>query len=1134
MTNIENRDILIVGGNSAGLQASLDLADSGIKVHIVEGTPFLSIKSSDSVPKHIFNTRLLEVSRHPNITVWTNSRINRCVGELGNFQIEIKQDPRYVDLNRCTACGECLEVCPVTVPGTDHKVIYMDGQPGCMAIDKFGVPPCTATCPGGIHVQGYVALIAQGRFQEAIDLIRDAIPFPGICGRVCTHPCEINCRRNQLDKPVAVRHLKRFLSDWELEQEGERIQPQKNETQGSEKKDNPSQIQTKHNASPNSRRVAVIGAGPGGMAVADRLARQGYQVTVFEKLPVIGGMMSIGIPAYRLPRDVIAREYQRILDLGVEIKLNVSIGPHGDHTLDDLFRMGYDAICLAIGAHKSQSLHIPGEELNGVVHGIDILKTINLSHQLDDSKIDVALKEILCRGKNTRIAILGGGNTAMDVSRSLKRLHLQDITVYYRRTRTEMPALPEEVDDAEQEGINLEYLVSPLRILGDEHNRVIGLECIRMKLGEPDSSGRRRPIPIEGSEFVVDLDLVVLAIGQKPDLDDLGLGPEVTITEEERIGIRDHNFMTHQPGVFAVGDAVTRDKMAVIEAIGMGKKAASAIDLYLQGKLPQRSEADSGIIQIANREMTEDELTIKTRIPVSTIPLKDRVKSFTEVEIGYTEDQAIQEAQRCLACGPCSECQACVQVCKPMAIIHNQKTTLIDFKIGTIIFSEDSKGANSDFLGSERPGIFQIKEDDPLIGSAVAAQAARALNQAKVTEISQDWDRNNHPSKGFTPWLNLSQLSQEDSPLRNGVFICECGDQIAKYIDTEAIRNQAASWPGVIHAQVIPFSCSPAGAATINSAIQAYDLNRIVLAGCSCCSLDHICYSCTFQRVRCKENFKLFTHPERSSALGTIDQAVKFVMVNIREQCAWIHTNDRQIASAKATEIVGASVARAMATPTKIPSIQSIDRSALVCGNGDAGKHCMEILPELGISAQLVDKYPIIIQRMNGKYTITQNGVTCQASTLILAPKDCKESHNLLSAFGEEGYRPRILSTWGDLDTNCPGVFLLNPEHYGPTAGAAGASRVSAWLGRIENRPLLTSVVNTSRCRACGTCVEICEFGAPDLMEEDGFHASWIDPIICTGCGTCVAHCPSGAITAGYSTDSQIEAMLSVILANSN
>ncbi len=508
---------------------------------------------------------------------------------------------------------------------------------------------------------------------------------------------------------------------------------------------------------PWRKRVAVVGAGPGGMAVADQLARLGYPVTVYEKLPVIGGMMAVGIPEYRLPRDVIAREYQRIQDLGVEIKLNTTIGTNGDHTLDDLFEIGYDAICLAIGAHKSQSLQIPGEELIGVVHGIDVLQTINLSQQLDDRKYLDDFERTLHRGENTRVAVLGGGNTAMDASRSLMRLGIKDVTILYRRTRAEMPAIPEEVEDAEKEGVQLEFLVSPVRVLGNQKGQVVGLECIRMKLGAPDSSGRRRPVPIADSEFVFDLDLVVLAIGQSPDLDFMGADHEIAVTRNNRINVMDINFMTNRPGVFAVGDAITRNNMVVIEAIGMGKKAAAAIDIFLQGHPPAEIRVDAQDVPIANREMTKAELAPKPRIPIPTIPTEQRVSSFAEVELGYTAEQAIQEAQRCLACGPCSECQACVQVCKPQAINHDQQETFAELEIGAIIFAGSSSGHKPHIQMSPSQGIYQIDADDALLGSAIAAQCFTALTKINTPSTALNL-------KHRTPLSNRFQTLEHRSP----------------------------------------------------------------------------------------------------------------------------------------------------------------------------------------------------------------------------------------------------------------------------------------------------------------------------------------------------------------------------------
>ncbi|MFN2243061.1 MAG: FAD-dependent oxidoreductase, partial [Anaerolineae bacterium] len=428
-----SKGALIVGGTVAGVQAALDLANSGICVHLVESSPFLGRGAQVHVPRHLLNARLLEVSKHQHITVWTGTSISRAAGQAGHFRVELRQHPRYVDLTKCTACKDCLEVCPVTVPGTDRRAIYLaeDGQPGCAVIDKLGKAPCSNTCPGGIHVQGYVALIAQGRFGEALDLIRRAIPFPGICGRICTHPCELNCRRAEVDEAVSIRLLKRFVADWALSHP-DRFAPDR-----------------VPEPDPEAKRVAVIGAGPAGMAVANDLVRRGHRVTVFEALPVVGGMMAVGIPPYRLPREVIQQEIERIERLGVEIHLNSPIGPDGVHTLDELQQIGYDAIFVGVGAHRSHHLRISGEELCGVVSGIELLRAINLAHQSGDPHWESDAQSHIVGGPNARVAVIGGGNTAMDVARSLKRLGVEDVRILYRRTRAEMPALPEEIEEAE-------------------------------------------------------------------------------------------------------------------------------------------------------------------------------------------------------------------------------------------------------------------------------------------------------------------------------------------------------------------------------------------------------------------------------------------------------------------------------------------------------------------------------------------------------------------------------------------------------------------------------------------------------------------------------------------------------------
>jgi NADPH-dependent glutamate synthase beta subunit-like oxidoreductase len=1083
---VVTREVLIIGGSTAGLQAALDLADADVWVYLIEATPFLSGLGRADRPRHIINTRLLDVSRHPNISVWTNTLLTSAEVEKKGIHVELRRQPRYVDIAKCTACGDCVKVCPVVVSDTNHKAIYLEGQPGCMAIDKEGKPPCANTCPGGIHVQGYVALIAQGRFQEAIDLVRQAIPFPGICGRVCTHPCEVNCRRAEVDKPVAIRLLKRFVSEWEL-------------SHGKKRKIvRPASL---------TKKVAVVGAGPGGMAVADHLACLGYPVTVFEKLPVIGGMMAVGIPEYRLPRKVIAREYKQIRDLGVDVQLNTAIGPGGKYTLDELFEQGFSVVCLAVGAHRSLNLNIPGEDLPGVVHGIELLRAINLSQRVKDPQYKAKIQQVLRRGEKTRVAVLGGGNTAMDASRSLRRLGVKNVRILYRRTRAEMPAMPEEVEEAEQEGVVIDYLVSPVRVLGNEKRGVTGLECIRMKLGEPDSSGRRRPVPIAGSEFVVNLDVVVLAIGQAPDFSFLGQEDGIAITRNERINVADVSFMTSRPGVFAVGDAVTNDKMVVIEAIGMGKKAAVAIDAYLRGQLPKEFVVNAREIPIARRELDKTQLPVVPRIPVPTIPLEQRQNSFAEMELGYNAQQAMAEAQRCLVCGPCSECQACVQVCKTGAIVHSQHETYAEIDVGAILYAGDPEKFP---LGekTETPGLYRIQPEDALAASAIAGQILGGLTGEQHFRIP------------FTHPIT------DHVPERIGLFVCQCGDEIASVVDIGAVCEQLSEIPGIVHSQVLAFSCSPDAAEAIRQAILSHRLDGAVLAACSCCTQDQVCYSCTYQRVRCKGNLGIIPFPS-----GNLSQSVPIEFINIREQCAWVHFGDPQAATDKAIVLLKAAVAGMQVGNGRSINPPVIENGALILGSGEAASVCKKFLDRQKIPAQRLRGLPVQVTRAGGQYIAVKNGQKIQSPALVLAPQDPQEMRRLLMAFERADLIPRVDTTWGGVETHRPGVFFCDPAVGADMAGLAAAARVASWLGRVGRRIPSSAMVNTARCRACSTCVNICEFGAPTLMVvEKNRISSWIDPVICTGCGTCVARCPSGAITPGTMSDEALRVMLGAIL----
>jgi heterodisulfide reductase subunit A-like polyferredoxin len=445
--------------------------------------------------------------------------------------------------------------------------------------------------------------------------------------------------------------------------------------------------------------------------------------------------------------------------------------------------------------------------------------------------------------------------------------------------------------------------------------------------------------------------------------------------------------------------------------------------------------------------------------------------------------------------------------------MHEQSTQIVPLQIGAVIYASDPAGYDQLSL-SDGQGLYRAQPDSALHGSAAAAQA--------MFDLFAD-----------SPGHAVAAAPSPAGTPRIGVFICQCGDQIARTVDTETVRQRAALWPDVVQAQVLPFSCSPEAAETIHKAIIDYGLNRVVLAACSCCSIDQVCYSCTYQRIRCKDNLGVFLH----AAVHTAQPVAAFEFVNIREQCAWVHASEPQAATTKATALVAAAAARVRAAPPPSQPLaavpQPVDRSVLILGSGAAAIACQRALSAQGIAARRVPGTPSQVARTGGRFRIVQQQSDhgWQGSAVVLAPRNASEAQQLLAAFGEDGQRPRPQTLWGGLDTHRPGILICDPALPAETAGVAAAARITAWLGRSELAPSgIAASVDPGRCRACNTCVELCEFGAPQLVGQDPERSSWIDPAICTGCGTCAAHCPSGAITAGYATDAQLDAALQAAL----
>lgn len=1081
--------VLVVGGGIAGIQASLDLAESGYYVYLVEQSPSIGgvmAQLDKTFPTNdcsmcILSPKLVECGRHLNIDVMTYSEILEVKGEPGNFKVKVKKKARYIDPNKCTGCGECQEVCPIKAPLEfdeglrERKAIYRpfpQAYPNIFTVEKK-IRPCQITCPAGVHAQGYIALIKQKKYQEALDLVKKNNPLPAICGRICTHPCETECSRTVVDEPVAIDYLKRFVADYELKAET---------------------VTYSNDIPVMAEKIAVVGSGPAGLTCAYYLKLKGYKVTIFEALPVLGGMLKVGIPDYRLPQDILQKEISAITSLGVEVKTNTRVGV--DLTIDGLFRDGYQALFIGSGCHKSLKLGIPNEESNNVIYGVDFLRDLNLG-----KKPTVGNK----------VVIVGGGNVAIDAARSSLRLGADEVNILYRRTKNEMPASAWEIEEAEEEGIKIQLLVAPKEVVL-KNKKVAGLKCVKMRLGEPDASGRRSPVEIPNSEFVIDCDMIIPAIGQTSDISFLE-GSDIKTTKGTILVDKD-TLMTSREGMFAGGDAILGPATA-IEAISQGKQAADSIDKYLKGE-----KNVAGVLEMTEEEINYGDIkrvSHKKRQVMPTILPQVRKSNFKEVQLGFSEEQALKEAERCLSCGICSECLECERACKANAIVHKSYDEIKEIEVGSVILCpgydeyepqelynygykrfknvvtsiefERILSASGPYGGEvSRPSdkkhphkiafLQCVGSRDEKIGLGYCSSVCcmYAIKEAVIAKehtggkldttiffmdircYGKDFDKYYERSKkeynvkyvrgkvyninefngtgdlvlrytaedgkthqekfdmvvlsvGFRPpkaavamadKLNLkinkydfceteeflptntsregiftcgvfsgpkdipetvmqasssagqasvllsearktliqekiypTEIEVEGEEPRIGVFVCHCGINIGGYVNVPEVKNFAGTLPNVVYYEENLYTCSQDTQEKIKEKIKEHNLNRVVVASCS---------------PRTHE--PLFQETIREAGLNKY----LFEMANIRDQCSWVHMQEKEKATEKAKDLVRMAIAKAR-TLEPLKELQlDLVHSAVVVGAGISGMTSALNLAQQGFKVYLLEK----------------------------------------------------------------------------------------------------------------------------------------------------------------------------------
>jgi NADPH-dependent glutamate synthase beta subunit-like oxidoreductase/NAD-dependent dihydropyrimidine dehydrogenase PreA subunit len=1124
--------VLLIGSDYPTLLTASILAGADVPVrlvtkHAILGEPALPARDGEKCAPRPPLMLELGIAAHHNISIHYTTRVTDAREIPGGLEIRLEKAPRYIDEELCSGCGQCAEACPVEIDG--RKAIYFHGRlrvPTAYSIQKAGDPPCRGACPAGVNAQGYIALIRAGKYAEALELEREENPMPGVCGRVCHRPCESRCIRGKVDAPVSIRDLKRFIADQERMSRA-RKRPEKGK-----------------DAAACAHRIAIIGAGPSGLACAHYLDGLGYEVTIFEAGDSPGGMLSWAIPDFRLPRDIVCHDIDMMLSPSAVIATGKALGR--DFSLDELKKQGFSAIFVGIGAQKGMELEIPGEKNRSrICNSLDFMRALSGIGTFDMGK---------------EVLVIGGGNSAVDAARTALRKGARKVSLVYRRTRREMPAIPEEVDEAIREGIELLELTSPLSFVFDGDD-LCGLQVVKNRLGDADTSGRARPVPIKGSEMVLPCDTLITALGQAVDLTSLkGMGLALTLAGT--IIIDELSGITNIEGVFAGGDAVT-GAATVIEAIAAGKRGARGIDALLRGRKIEPLKEMSGPDDARVRELTARAVEGKRNHP-EILPLKERITTMDEVEHCFEEPVALKESLRCLNCGDCSICGQCERVCTDArAVLHGEEPSSITVGAQSLFLcgpdeserlrdvarkdggtslslskpgdwgAQASSGRIYDCSGSGVPlpgdlpaAVLQefafpllgrmLREDEILKAFLLLSAAGYAMGSHRFPEHHREMPGDDAPKK---------------APERIGIFLCRCGGAV-----DGALKALSLSPGGIAEAMEIERLCSDDGLEAVNRQIAEKELDGALLGGCACCTHAEICEGCSYERVRAKRRFL--------ESLSLSRENLEFC--NIREQWAWVGGEPSALHALLETSL-------ALLREGKAPPLEGFEReqrivllnlgestlelATLLTASGFEVVACAEDLSaDCAGKLRALPKCTLFVDHGAPRHVGWERGTFSLTLMARGKTQELRAGACVAKVFPESG-SPFVKDAFEKNGGYFPGLFLVD-DMDGRAASCMGlypaflSALIACFMrseGESAGRGMLT--LDRELCRRCMQCVEICPRSsmAPDQESPQGAPPRFQGDL-CGNCGLCVMACATGCLKAVPPLANDYERILGALL----